>query len=217
MQAGSFRSSFQRRQLRRLAPALCLALLLGNSSCTSRTTPQSQPAAGSPPPTQTSASQQSANSSTDQQAAKVPADQIDSLVAPIALYPDPLLSQVLVASTYPLEIMQLQQWLDKNKNLKDKAMVDAVSKQPWDPSIQAMASLPEVVKRLADDIQWTTDLGNVFLAQQGDVMDAIQRMRQKAQGKGALKSNEQLKVETRVVQEKTVIVIEQASPEVVYV
>src|SRR5215831_8376460 len=148
---------------------------------------------------------------------KIPPDQLDSLVAPIALYPDPLLSQTLVASTYPLEIMQLQQWLQRNPGLRDQALVNAVSKQPWDPSIQAMAALPQVVKRLADDIQWTTDLGNAFLAQQSDVMNAIQRMRVKAQRKGALKSNEQLKVETRVVQEKTVIVIEQASPEVVYV
>lgn len=152
-----------------------------------------------------------------QQAAKIPADQLDSLVAPIALYPDPLLTQTLVASTYPLEIMQLQQWLDKNKNLKGKSLTDAVSKQPWDPSIQAMAALPDVVKRLADDIQWTTDLGNAFLAQQSDVMDAVQRMRRKAQGTGALKSNEQQKVETEVVESKTVIIVEQANPEVVYV
>src|SRR5262245_51054969 len=116
MKAGSFRSSFQRRQLRRLSPALALALLLTNSSCTSKTTPQPQQAAGSPQPTQTPATQQSANVATDQQAAKVPADQLDSLVAPIALYPDPLLSQVLVASTYPLEIIQLQQWLERNKD-----------------------------------------------------------------------------------------------------
>jgi len=152
-----------------------------------------------------------------QDAPKIPSDQLDSLVAPIALYPDPLLSQTLVASTYPLEIIQLQQWLDKNKNLKDKALTDAVSKQTWDPSIQAMAALPDVVKRLADDIQWTTDIGNAFLAQQGEVMDAVQRMRTKAQGTGALKSNEQQKVETQVVESKTVIVVEQANPEVVYV
>jgi hypothetical protein len=137
--------------------------------------------------------------------------------APIALYPDPLLSQTLVASTYPLEIIQLQQWLDKHKDLKNKKLTDAVAKQPWDPSIQAMASLPEVVKRLADDIQWTTDLGNAFLAQQGDVMDAVQRMRAKAQGTGALASNEQQKVETQVIESKSVIVIEQANPQVVYV
>jgi hypothetical protein len=150
-------------------------------------------------------------------AAKIPPDQLDSVVAPIALYPDELLAQVLVASTYPLEIVQLQQWLLKNPGLKDQKLVDAVSKQPWDASIQAMAGLPDVVKRLADDIQWTTDLGNAFLAQQTDVMDAVQRMRQKAQGKGSLVSNEQQKVETRTVQSKQVIVIEQANPEVVYV
>src|SRR5438128_12687547 len=112
-----------------------------------------------------------------QQAPKIPNDQLDSLVAPIALYPDQLLSQTLVASTYPLEIIQLQQWLEKNKNLKDKALASAVQKQNWDPSIQAMAAFPDVVKRLADDIQWTTDLGNAFLAQESDVMDAVQRMR----------------------------------------
>ena len=95
-------------------------------------------------------------------------------MAPIALYPDNLLSQTLVASTYPLEIVQLQQWLEKNQSIaKDQTkLAEAVKKQPWDPSIQAMAPLPDVVKRLADDIQWTTDLGNAFLAQQSDVMDA---------------------------------------------
>ncbi len=99
-----------------------------------------------------------------QESPKIPPDQLDSLVAPIALYPDPLLAQVLAASTYPLELVQLQQWLDKNKTLKDKALADAVAKQPWDPSVQSMAGLPDVVKRLTDDIQWTTDLGNAFLA-----------------------------------------------------
>ena len=217
MEVGSFRSTSQQRQLRTLAPVLCLLLVLGDTSCRSTPTPQSQQPTSSPQPAQTPANQQSATTSTDQQPATIPADQLDSLVAPIALYPDPLLSQVLVASTYPLEIIQLQQWLEKNKNLNDKTLVNEVSKQPWDPSIQAMASLPEVVKRLADDIQWTTDLGNAFLAQQNDVMDAIQRMRQKAQGRGALKSNEQLRVETKVVENKTVIVVEQASPEVVYI
>jgi len=86
-------------------------------------------------------------------AAKIPPEQLDSLVAPIALYPDPLLAQTLAASTYPLEIILLQQWLENNKNLKDKELVDAVAKQSWDPSVQALAGLPAVVKRLADDIQ----------------------------------------------------------------
>jgi hypothetical protein len=148
---------------------------------------------------------------------KIPADQLDSLVAPIALYPDPLLAQTLVASTYPLEIVQLQQWMAKNPNLKDKALADAVAKQPWDPSIQSMAATADVVKRLAEDIQWTTDLGNAFLAQQADVMDAVQRMRKKAKDNGALESNEQQKVETKTIEEKTVIVVESADPEVIYV
>ena len=150
-------------------------------------------------------------------AERIAPDQLDSLVAPIALYPDPLLAQTLAASTYPLELMQLQQWLMKNASLKDRALADAVARQPWDPSVQAMAALPDVVKRLADDIQWTTDLGNAFLAQQADVMDAVQRMRQKAQEKGTLRSSDQQVVKTEVVENKSVVVIEQPSPEVVYV
>jgi hypothetical protein len=149
--------------------------------------------------------------------AKIPADQLDSLVAPIALYPDQLMSQVLVASTYPLEVVQLQQWLEKNKNLKDKALADAVQKHEWDASIQALAPLPDVAKYLAENIKWTTDLGNAFLAQQSDVMDAVQRMRKKAQDHGNLKSTEQQNVETKVIENKQVIVVQQASPEVVYV
>ena len=145
------------------------------------------------------------------------ADQLDSLVAPIALYPDPLLAQALAASTYPLEIIQLQQWLAKNPELKDKALADAVGKQPWDPAIQSLAAVPELTKRLSDDIQWTTDLGNAFLAQQSDVMDAVQRMRKKAQANGALTSNEQQKVETKVIETQQIIIVEPAKPEVVYV
>jgi hypothetical protein len=167
--------------------------------------------------TQTQAAPSSSGAGPEANAAKLPPDQLDSLVAPIALYPDPLLAQTLAASTYPLEIIQLQQWLAKNSKLKGQELADAVKKQPWDPSIQAMAGLPEVVKRLADDIQWTTDLGNAFLAQESDVMDAVQRMRKKAEEKGNLKSSEQQKVETKTVNDKTVIVVEQANPQVVYV
>src|SRR6476619_4071168 len=155
---------------------------------------------------------QQAEKQDDEKAVKIPPDQLDALVAPIALYPDNLLAQTLAASTYPLEIVQLRQWLDKNPELaKDqKKLAEAVKKQPWDPSIQAMAPLADVVKRLADDIQWTTDLGNAFLAQQSDVMDAVQRMRKKAKGTGALVSNEQQKVDTQSVEGAEVIVIQQA-------
>ncbi|HXS24883.1 MAG TPA: DUF3300 domain-containing protein [Gemmatimonadales bacterium] len=162
-------------------------------------------------------SQDSAKKAAADTAQRRTPDQLDALVAPIALYPDDLLAQTLVASTYPLEIVQLQQWLAKHPGLKDKALVDSVAKQSWDPSIQSMAALPDVVKRLSDDIQWTTELGNAFLAQQSDVMDACQRMRKKAKDKGALETNEQQKVETKVVEQKQVIVVESANPEVIYV
>jgi hypothetical protein len=150
-------------------------------------------------------------------AATIPPDQLDSLVAPIALYPDPLLAQVLAASTYPIEIVELQQWLSKNSGLKDEALTKAVEQQPWDASVQALAGMPDVVKRLSDDIQWTTNLGNAFLAQQSDVMAAVQRMRSKAKSKGALESTPQQVVQTKTVENQQVIVIEQANPQVVYV
>ena len=140
-----------------------------------------------------------------------------ALVAPIALYPDPLLAQTLVASTYPLEIVQLEQWMAKHPGLKDKALADSVAKQPWDPSIQSMAAVPEVVKRLADDIQWTTELGNAFLAQQDDVMDAVQALRKKAVDKGALATDEHQVVDTVVVEKQSVIVVQPADTTVVYV
>jgi hypothetical protein len=154
----------------------------------------------------------------EEQAPPIPNDQLDSLVAPIALYPDPLLAQTLAASTYPLEIVQLQQWTDQNKNLEGKALADAVAKQPWDASVQSLAAAPEVVQRLAGNIQWTTDLGNAFLSQQTDVMDAVQRMRAKAEGKGTLKTSAQQTVETTTVEGgKQVIVVQPTNPEVVYV
>jgi hypothetical protein len=145
------------------------------------------------------------------------ADQLDSLVAPIALYPDPILSQVLVASTYPLEIVEAGRWLNLNSSLQGKALVDAAAKQTWDASVQALVVLPDVLKRLNQDITWTADLGNTFLAQQQGVMEAVQRMRQKAQSKGALQSTEEQQVTTTTQGGNTYIEIQPASPEVVYV
>src|SRR5438045_9019974 len=100
-----------------------------------------------------------------EQAPQLASGELDSLVAPIALYPDPMMAQTLAASTYPLEVMQLDQWMQKNATLKDKALADAVAKQPWDPSVQSMAAYPDVVKRMGENIQWMTDTGNAFLAQ----------------------------------------------------
>src|SRR6266849_9573720 len=181
---------------------LCVALLSPGNSLVAQTQ---------------QAQSQVMTTTTTEEAPKIPTDQLDSLVAPIALYPDPLLSQTLVASTYPLEIVQLQQWLEKNNNLKGTALADAVEKQNWDPSIQATAALPAVVKQLGDNIAWTSDLGNAFLAQESDVMDAVQRMRAKAEGTGNLKTSEQQTVETRQVEGKNVVVIQPANPDVVYV
>jgi Protein of unknown function (DUF3300) len=186
----------------RIAAIICVLLLL---------------APGEPPLWAVQTSPPSAPAQPAAAAATIPNDELDSLVAPVALYPDPLLAQTLVAATYPLEIIQLQQWLGQNSNLKDKALADAVQKQDWDPSIQAMAAFPDLVKQLADNIKWTTDLGNAFLAQQDDVMNAVQRMRQKAQEKGTLKTTEQQTVETKVIENKSVVVIEPSSPDVIYV
>ena len=161
---------------------------------------------------------QSQEMTTTEQTPKLASGELDSLVAPIALYSDPLLAQTLAASTYPLEIIQLQQWMDRNKNLTGKTLADAVAKQPWDPSVQGLVEFPDVVQRMAGNVQWTTDLGNAFLAQQSDVMDAVQRMRAKAQGTGNLKTSAQQVVETETVPSgKQVIKIEQANPDVVYV
>jgi Protein of unknown function (DUF3300) len=155
---------------------------------------------------------------THEEESKIPNEKLDSLVAPIALYPDPLLAQTLAASTYPLEVIQLQQWMANNKYLKDQALADAVEKQPWDPSVQAMAAFPDVVKMLGDNIAWTTDLGNAFLAQQAAAMHAVQRMRATAQSNGNLETTPQQTVQTQTVEGgEQAIVIEPADPEMVYV
>ena len=149
--------------------------------------------------------------------AALSADQLDALVAPIALYPDPLLAQCLVASTYPLDIVDAQQWIARNPNLKGDELADAVEKENWDPSVQALAQVPDALKLLSQDIKWTTDLGDAFLAQQNDVMEAVQRLRAKARDAGKLASSEQMKVDSTTADGKDVIEIEPSDPEVVYV
>ncbi|HEX7794093.1 MAG TPA: DUF3300 domain-containing protein [Vicinamibacterales bacterium] len=145
------------------------------------------------------------------------ADQLDSLVAPIALYPDPLLAQVLAASTYPAELRELDEWLEENFDLTDRARADAVAQEPWDPSVQAMSAFPDLVKNMTENIHWTTDLGNAVLNQESDVMDAVQRMRQSAQDAGYLSSNAQQVIDKKVVDNRTVITIEPPTPQTVYV
>lgn len=145
------------------------------------------------------------------------AQQLESMVAPIALYPDTLLSQVLVACTYPLEVVEAQQWLDQNKGLTGTALMDAAKTQTWDPSIQALVAFPDVLKRLNSDVRWTTDLGNAFLAQQTDVMAAVQRLRARAKDSGKLTDTPQAKVVTEDQNGQTAIEIQPTDPQVVYV
>src|SRR5215471_18795360 len=149
--------------------------------------------------------------------APLSADQLDALVAPIALYPDPLLAQCLAASTYPLDIVEAQEWIARNPNLKGDELADAIEKQDWDPSVQALAQVPDALKVLSQDIKWTTDLGDAFLAQQNDVMEAVQRLRAKARDAGKLGSSEQMSVESTTSDGEDVVAIEPTDPEVVYV
>jgi hypothetical protein len=144
-------------------------------------------------------------------------EQLDTLVAPIALYPDALLSQVLVASTYPLEVVEAQQWLQKNGNLKGQQLTDAARPQNWDASVQAMVAFPDVLTMLNQDVQWTTALGNAFLAQQSDVMAAVQRMRSRAQANGRLSTTPQQTVTTETQGGQTAIDIAPTNPQVIYV
>jgi Protein of unknown function (DUF3300) len=117
-------------------------------------------------------------------------EELDQLVAPIALYPDSLLAQVLMASTYPLEIVSAARWVKANPKLKDQALEDALQTQPWDPSVKSLTVFPEVLTMMNEKLDWTQKLGDAFLAQQIDVMNAIQRLRSKAQAQGNLKTTQ---------------------------
>jgi hypothetical protein len=139
--------------------------------------------------------------------------ELQCLVAPIALYPDALVAQVLAASTYPAEIVEADRWMQSHANLKGKELAKEVDKQPWDASVKALAQFPSVLENMDKNLSWTSSLGDAYANQQQDVTDAVQVMRQKAQKAGKLSSNEHEKV---TAQNKT-IVIEPADPEVVYV
>ena len=144
-------------------------------------------------------------------------EQLDNLVAPVALYPDPLLSQVLAASTYPLEIVEAQQWLQNNSNLQGAQRMEAARQQNWDPSVQALVAFPDALRLLSSNVQWTTDLGNAFLAQQADVMGAVQRMRARARSNGRLNSTQQEIITNETQDGQSAIEIQPADPQVIYV
>jgi hypothetical protein len=144
-------------------------------------------------------------------------NELNGLVAPIALYPDPLVSQILVAATYPLEVVEAYQWLQRNPGLTGPALMQGTQAQNWDPSVQALVMFPDVLRRLNEDVAWTSSLGNAFLTQQADVMGAIQRMRVSAQQAGTLLSTPQQEVITTVQAGEPVVEIVPANPEVIYV
>jgi hypothetical protein len=143
--------------------------------------------------------------------------ELDQLVAPIALYPDPLLAQVLMASAYPLDIVQAERWLEANKNLKGDQLKAAVDKQPWDDSIKSLVATPDVLQTMSSKLDWTQKLGDAVVAQQADVMDAIQRLRGKAQANNKLQSTKEQKVNVTTEQGRQVIAIEPVDPNTVYV
>jgi uncharacterized membrane protein YgcG len=144
-------------------------------------------------------------------------EQLEALVAPIALYPDELLANVLAASTYPLEVVQADRWLKERKNLKGETLKTEVDKQAWDDSIKALVPTADVLAMMSDKLDWTRSLGDAVLAQQADVMDAIQRLRTKAYDNKKLVTTKQQTVTVQNQENKQVIVIQQAEPDTVYV
>ena len=148
------------------------------------------------------------------QGALLSADELQQLVAPIALYPDALVAQVLGATTFPDQIAYANEWLQQNKNLSGTALMQAVDAQPWDPSIKALSQFPSVLNNLASNLSWTSSLGEAYHTQPSDVMSAVQVLRAKAYAAGNLKSSSQIVVSQQSPQ---VIVIQPANPQVVYV
>src|SRR3954453_6447059 len=120
--------------------------------------------------------------------------QLEQLVAPIALFPDSVLSQILMASTYPLEVVEAARWVQSNPGVAGQALEDAMQKQQWDPSVKSLTAIPQTIQMMNDKLDWTQQLGDAFLAQQGDVLDAVQRLRARADTSGTLKTTDQQKV-----------------------
>ncbi len=166
--------------------------------------------AQAPPPQDTQAPSQSGQA--PPYAQQTP-EQLQRLVAPIALYPDSLVAQILAASTFPEQVVEADRWVQAHPDLKGEALAQAVDQQPWDPSVKALAAFPSVLGNMDKNLSWTSSLGDAYYNQQQDVMDAIQVMRHKAQAAGALKSTQQEVVKD----EGSDIDIEPASPDVVYV
>jgi hypothetical protein len=196
------------------ATGLCLsALFLFLTACAPA--PAQVPAGSAPPPqASTAPAPTAATAATGKTFSE---QEIEQLLAPIALHPDALFTQILMASTYPLEVVAAERWVKSNPGLKDKALEDALQSQTWDPSVKSLTVFPQVLTMMSEKIDWTQKLGDAFLAQQKDVLAAAQTLRNKAAAQGSLKDTEQQKVVTEQVESQTIIKIVPTNPEVVYV
>lgn len=191
----------------------------GTATVHAQQPPEQAPPQQQPPPQELPPQQQPPQ----QQQPALTQPQIQQLVAPIALYPDPLLAQVLTASTYPLEVTLAARWVEKNPNLKGSALESAMQQQPWDPSVKGLTSVPQVLAMMNEKLDWTNQLGEAFLAQPDDLQVAVQALRKQAEVTGNLKSSKEQKV-SRVAAPNTgyagppeYIVIEPAEPDYIYV
>src|SRR5271165_4178408 len=163
---------------------------------------------------QTAAPAPAADTGNPTEAAPQSASELQSLVAPIALYPDSLVAQILTASTFPDQVAIADYWVQQNKSLTGSALMQAVDKQSWDASVKALTEFPSVLDNMAKNLTWTSSIGEAYHNQQADVMTAIQTLRAQAKAKGNLKSSPQVTV---VQQSPQVIVIQPANPQIVYV
>jgi hypothetical protein len=191
---------------RLLATAIALAFLGASQPAWTQSTAPIQPAATA-----------QAAPTVKKPGAPASQQELDRLLAPIALYPDALLAQVLMASTYPLEVVMAARWSKENPKVSGKALEDAMQAQPWDPSVKAMTAVPQVLDRMSQNVEWTHKLGDAFLGDQKAVLATVQGLRLKAQETGNLKTTPEQTVRTEVQQEKQVIIIESAQPQTVYV
>jgi Protein of unknown function (DUF3300) len=165
------------------------------------------------PPCLAAQNQQAAQDASGPPYTQQTSDQLQPLVAPIALYPDSLVAQILAASTFPEQLVDADRWVQTHPDLKGEALAQAVDPQPWDPSIKALTTFPAVLGNMDKNLSWTSALGDAYYNQEQDVMDAIQVMRRRAQQAGILNSTSQQIVTT----EGSDIQIEPVSPEIVYV
>ena len=191
--------------MKRLKPLIAAVLCVALAMPAPAQLPAQQPPQSSP------ATAPSAEAKTFSQA------ELDQVVAPIALYPDPLLAQVLMASTYPIEVIEADRWITASPSLKGAALENALQSRSWDPAVKSLTVFPQVLQMMSQKLDWTQKLGDAFLAQQQDVMATVQALRAKALAAGKLKDSREQRVIVVTENNVTIIKIEPADPEVVYV